>query len=57
MVTLSHLVPPLIDDWHVDIIHKHCHLPASWRAIRAAHTLVHIAFKSSLREINKQTDK
>lgn len=54
MVTLSHLVPPLIDHRHVNVVHKHCHLPTSWRAIRAAHTLVNIAFNGSLREISKQ---
>ena len=44
------LVPPLIDDWHVDVIHKHGHPLASWRTICAAHTLVHVALNGTLRK-------
>ena len=57
MVTASHLVPPLVDDGHVDVVHEHSHLPASWRAICAAHTLVNIALNGSLGEISRQTNK
>ena len=48
MSLCAYLVTPLVDDGHVDVINEHCHLPASWRPIRAAHTFVNIALNGSL---------
>lgn len=45
---VSDLVSPLIDDWHVDVINKYCHLfPRGW-TIGTAHSLVHITLHCSL---------
>ena len=44
----TYLVTPLVDDRHVDVINEHCHLLASRRSVRAAHTLVNIALNGSL---------
>ena len=45
---ICHLVTPLVNLWHVDIINKDCHLLASRRAIGGADTLIHIAFNGTL---------
>lgn len=50
---IGHLVTPFIDDGHVDIVHKHRHLLASWRAIRATNTLFNVALNCSLKWNNK----
>ena len=44
----TYLVSPLIYHRHVDIIHKHRHLPSCRGAIGATHTLVHISFYGTL---------
>ena len=45
---LANLVSPFVDNRHVDIINKHCHLFASRRAVRVAHSLVHVALNRPL---------
>ena len=45
---LANLVSPFVDNRHVDIINKHCHLFASGRAVRVAHSLVHVALNRPL---------
>jgi hypothetical protein len=39
---------PFIDDRHINIIYKHCHLSTSRRAICTPHSLINIALNSSL---------
>jgi len=48
LINQLYLVSPLIDDGHVDVVHKHRHPPAPRRAVRAAHTLVHVALDGTL---------
>lgn len=45
---LANLVSPFVDNRHVDIINKHCHLFAGRRAVRVAHSLVHVALNRPL---------
>lgn len=45
---LANLVSPFVDNRHVDIINKHRHLFASGRAVRVAHSLVHVALNRPL---------
>ena len=45
---LANLVSPFVDNRHVDIINKHCHLFASRRAVRVAHSLVYVALNRPL---------
>ena len=45
---LANLVSPFVDNRHVDIINKHCHLFASRRAVRVAHSFVHVALNRPL---------
>ena len=45
---LANLVSPFVDNRHVDIINKHCHLFACGRAVRVAHSLVHVALNRPL---------
>ena len=47
-MTCAHLISPLIDDGHVDVVNEHCHLLASRWAIGCTHPLVHIALNGSL---------
>ena len=46
---VSHLVTPLIDDWHVDVIYEYCHLLTSRWSVCCTHTLIYITLYCSLR--------
>ena len=45
---MTYLISPFIDDRHINIIYKHCHLSTSRRAICTPHSLINIALNSSL---------
>ena len=45
---VTDLVSPLIDDRHVDVVHKNGQFLSSWRPVRGSHTLVHIALYGPL---------
>ncbi len=45
---IVYLIPPVIDDRHVDVINEDDHLSPPWWAIRAPHPLVYIALHSTL---------
>lgn len=47
---IGHLISPLIDDWHVDIIYEAGHPATSRRAIGTAHPLLYIALYCPLED-------
>ena len=51
--TLTDLITPFVDDWHVDVIDKDRKFLAGGWPVRCPHPLVHIALYSSLQD--KQT--
>ena len=50
---IGHLVTPLIDHWHVDVINEDSHLLTSGWSICTAHSLVHVALYRTLWKIQK----
>lgn len=44
----AHLITPLIDNWHVDVVNKDSHLPPAWRSIGGAHAFVYVTLNSLL---------
>lgn len=49
---IAYLIPPFVDDWHVDIVYKNRHFLPSRRSVRGPHPLIHIALYRSLPEKN-----
>ena len=47
---MTNLITPFINDWHVDVIHEHCHFLASRRSIGCTHSLVNITLNGSLQQ-------
>ena len=45
---IGNLVTPVIDSWHIYIVHKHRHFLAARRTVSAAHSLVHVALDGAL---------
>ena len=49
-ILISNLVPPFIDDRHVDVIDKNWHFLPGRRTICSPHPFIHIAFYCPLKE-------
>ena len=51
---IGHLISPLIDDRHIDVINENCHLLASWGAICGSNSLVYVTFHRPLHYSEKR---
>lgn len=47
-IALTNLIPPFVDDWHVDVVDEYRHLSTCRRSERTTHPLVDVAFYGPL---------